>query len=197
MSEKEFNEAIEYLAVNDIALIGTRIWADKPLSVELETYTDAGEDMIINLEEPSKKCLQEYIDTFDIDDEVDKWWVDGVSAPGVPFKTKEEHRADYRAFLSLLKDIVADWPDGSKKIRASFDVSFLPAVNVWASVGDPKNLTATERDEIIRRAVDAVRDQLEEKISAENLEDIRLWSVKDERGIEYEQDCQITYPETI
>lgn len=194
MSEKEFNEAIEYLATKGIALTVTRIWDDKPFSVELQTNTDAGEDMIIYLEEPSKECLQGYIDGFDIEDEVDKWWNNGVPGPGVPFQTKEEHRADYRAFLSRLKDIVADWPDGSKKIRASFDVSFLPVVNVWASVGDPKNLTATERDEIIRRAVDAVRDQFAEKISTENFEDIRLWSVKDERGIEYEQDCEITYP---
>ena len=195
MSEKEFNEAIEYLAVNSIALIGTRIWADKPLSVELETYTDAGEDMIINLEEPTKECLQKYIDDFDIDEEVRIWWPNGRPGNGVPFNTQEEHRADYRDFLSLLKDIVADWPDGSKKIRASFDVSFNPVVNVWASVGDPKNLTVTERDEIIRRAVDAIRDQLEEKISAENLEDIRLWSVEDENGVEIlREDSLIIYP---
>lgn len=194
MSEKEFNEAIEYLATKEIALTVTRIWDDKPFSVELQTNTDAGEDMIIYLEEPSKACLKKYIDGFDIEDEVDKWWPGGRPGNGVPFTSKEEHCADYRAFLSRLKDIVADWPADNKKIRASFDVSFLPVVNVWASVGDPKNLTVTERDEIIRRAVDAIRDQLEEKISAENLEDIRLWSVKDNNGIEYEQDCEITYP---
>ena len=57
MNEKEFNEAVEYLAVNDIALIGTKIWADKPLSVELETYTDAGEDMIVKPHTTKVACF--------------------------------------------------------------------------------------------------------------------------------------------
>ena len=40
-----------YLEENDIRHSENPVWEDKPRSVELETYTNGGEDMIINLEE--------------------------------------------------------------------------------------------------------------------------------------------------
>lgn len=107
--DKKFNKNLQILEENNIYVCGEgRVWEDKPNSVELETYTDAGEDMIIDLEEPSKKCLKEYIAGFDINDEVMLWWQNGRDAAhkaGVPFDNIKEHYEDYKAFLVELRRV--------------------------------------------------------------------------------------------
>ena len=70
---------------------------------ELECYTDAGEDMIINLDKVRKKNLQEYIDNFDINEQVLLWWPNGQPGKGVPFDNIKEHYEDYEAFLEKLQ----------------------------------------------------------------------------------------------
>ena len=70
---------------------------------ELECYTDAGEDMIITLDKVRKKNLQEYIDNFDINEEVLLWWQDGKPGKGVPFANVKEHYEDYEAYLEKLQ----------------------------------------------------------------------------------------------
>lgn len=70
---------------------------------ELECYTDAGEDMIITLDKVRKKNLQEYIDNFDINEEVLLWWQDGRPGKGVPFANVKEHYEDYEAYLEKLQ----------------------------------------------------------------------------------------------
>lgn len=70
---------------------------------ELECYTDAGEDMIITLDKVRKKNLKEYIDNFDINEEVLLWWQDGRPGKGVPFANVKEHYEDYEAYLEKLQ----------------------------------------------------------------------------------------------
>lgn len=77
---------------------------------ELETYTDTGEDMIISLEEVTKESLQQYIEGFDINEEVLLWWPDGKPGRGVPFDNIKEHYEDYEAFLKWLTKVADKMP---------------------------------------------------------------------------------------
>ena len=74
---------------------------------ELECYTDAGEDMIISLDKVRKKNLQEYIDNFDINENVLIWWRDlsdeQRKEKKVPFDNVKEHYEDYEAYLEKLQ----------------------------------------------------------------------------------------------
>lgn len=107
--DKKFKKNIRILEENDIHICGEGpVWKEHPNSVELETYTDAGEDMIIDIEEPSRECLEEYIDGFDIDDEVIIWWKNGRDAAhkaGVQFDNIREHYEDYEAYLKELRRV--------------------------------------------------------------------------------------------
>ena len=104
-----FEENLSILEENDINITSKDpVWEDKPHSVELEAYTDAGEDMIICLEEPTRKCLEEYINEFDIDEKVMLWWQSGRDAAkkkGVPFDNIRDHYNDYEAFLNDLRTV--------------------------------------------------------------------------------------------
>lgn len=64
-------------------------------------------------------------------------------------------------------------------INASFDVSFCPMVNVKIMVKDPHNLTEKEEEAIIEMAISEVRKNFSEKISGENLDSIKLYSIAD------------------
>jgi len=106
--DEKFKHNIEVLEENNVALCSTPVWEDKPNSVELEYYTNAGGDMIICLDEPSQRCLNEYLDNFDIDEEVMLWWRNGSDAAhksGVPFDNTREHYEDLEAWVKELKRI--------------------------------------------------------------------------------------------
>ena len=81
-------------------------WDDEPESVELEGYTNGGEDMIINLHDISANDLQEYVSDFDINENVAMWWPDGQPGRGVPFDTQAEQVEDYEEWLAELQDII-------------------------------------------------------------------------------------------
>ena len=105
--DKKFEKNIKILEENDVQL-STPVWENKPNSVELRTYTGGGGDMIICLEEPSKKELLDYVDGFDIDEQVMLWWQNGKDAAhdrGVPFSNIREHYEDYEAYLNELRRI--------------------------------------------------------------------------------------------
>lgn len=115
IDEKPYKYAInlEYLEDNDINLISENVWDDEPNSVELETYTDAGEDMIIDLTEPSKEKLDKYIDDFDINENVMMWWREGedyAHSKGVPFDNIREHYEDYEDYIKWLKRVSKGMP---------------------------------------------------------------------------------------
>ena len=91
-----------------IKLCSNPVWKDIPNSVELESYTDAGEDMIVCLEEPTRKCLEEFCDNFDINERVMLWWSDGEDAAhdkGVPFGNIKDHYEDYEKWIKRLREI--------------------------------------------------------------------------------------------
>ena len=80
---------------------------------ELETYTDAGEDMIISVEKVMKSELQKYIDEFDINEEVLKWWEGGkreAVEKGVPHDNIMEHYEDYESYLKWLQKVCDKMP---------------------------------------------------------------------------------------
>ena len=86
---------------------------DDEESAELETYTEAGEDMILNLDHLTQADLQEYIDTFDIDEEVLNWWRDGAEAAsraGVPNQNIRDHYNDYEIYLKTLRSVCRYMP---------------------------------------------------------------------------------------
>lgn len=101
---------IIYLEDNDMELQNSMPLDSKERSVEFECYTDAGEDMFIDLEEPTKEKLQEYINDFDIDHNVSIWWVNGQPGRGVPFNNMKEHYEDYEDYLKRLQKICNKMP---------------------------------------------------------------------------------------
>lgn len=112
MEKYEYDANIAYLEEKGLSQVGCP-WPDKPCSVELETYTDAGEDMIIDLEEPTRESLQKYIDDFDINEEVMNWWREGedfAHSKGVPFNNIRDHYNDYEAYLENLRTICNGMP---------------------------------------------------------------------------------------
>ena len=80
---------------------------------EFETYTDAGEDMIITLEKIRKENLQEYVNNFDINEEVILWWCDGEKTAhekGVPHNNIRDHYNEYEAYLRKLQKVCNKMP---------------------------------------------------------------------------------------
>ena len=106
----EFKKNIDYLEENDISYCGDCGWDNLLYQAELETYTDAGEDMIIGLEKVDKEHLQDYIDGFDINEKVALWWPDGEKGNGVPFDNMKEQYEDYEAYLERLQEICDGMP---------------------------------------------------------------------------------------
>ena len=95
---------ILYLGKNDVYSVGDG---------EFETYTNDGEDMIILLEKVRKKYLQEYIDTFDINDEVLKWWSNGENyahEKSVPYSNIKDHYEGYESYLKWLQKVCNNMP---------------------------------------------------------------------------------------
>ena len=60
--------------------------------VELENYTDAGGDKIITLDNLEVKDLEEYLNTYDINEEVLLWWKDGADGKRTPFENTSKMR---------------------------------------------------------------------------------------------------------
>lgn len=103
MNAKDYKKNIDHLDSMGIFVHG-QAWDDKPYSAEVECYTDAGEDMCFCLEELSAEGMMEYVDSFDINEQVVLWWPNGRKAEGmgVPFNNIVEHYQDYEKFLERL-----------------------------------------------------------------------------------------------
>lgn len=104
-TEKE-KKIIDYLDDNSV-------WCERNYDGEweLSNYTGAGGDMNWVLEDLSKECLQEYIDNFDINDEVLLWWTPGNPGDSTPFSNIKEHYEDLEAWLNNLQDICDSMPE--------------------------------------------------------------------------------------
>jgi len=109
LTMQEFNENKAYIEEH-MNLTSEKLWDDKPLSVELESWTEKEGDMIISLDTLSKSSLKEWLDTFDIENEVEIWWPNGLPGRGVPYKNKTQHRRDLRKWLGEMKRICRKMP---------------------------------------------------------------------------------------
>ena len=103
---KEMQELLNMFEEKGLTWTNGPVWEEKPFSVELNTSTPAGEDMYIYLEEISIEALEEYVNGFDINEEVSLWWQNGEPGPGVPFDNQAEQVADYEEYLAGLRDII-------------------------------------------------------------------------------------------
>jgi len=105
MTQEEFEANLAYLKDSGFVLheVGN-VWDNCPFSAEIENYTDAGGDMMINLEVVDKEHLEEYIDNFDINDEVISWWRNGKNT-SLPFNNIREHYNDVEQWLSNLEEV--------------------------------------------------------------------------------------------
>lgn len=104
---------LEVLEEHNISFTG-KGWDDEPYSGEFETYTDAGEDMIFTLETITRNDFKQYIDDFDVNENVLMWWHDGYVAAhkaGVPFENIKEHYQDYEDWLEELSSFVDELED--------------------------------------------------------------------------------------
>ena len=110
---KKMQKLLDLWEENDLYWIGSA-WDDEPESVELNCSTDAGEDMYIDLHKISADDLEEYVNDFDINEEVSLWWKNGQPGRGVPFENQGEQVADYEDYLAWLRDII-DLTRGVKK----------------------------------------------------------------------------------
>lgn len=66
--------------------------------------------MLIPLDKVLKKNLQEYINDFNINEEVLLWWPNGKKGRGVPFDNVKEHYEDYEAYLKNLQKVCDKMP---------------------------------------------------------------------------------------
>lgn len=84
---------------------------------ELNNYTSAGGDMNWTLDTLTSECLQDYIDNFDINDEVLLWWQPGNpwnhEEPGsrTPFDNVKQHYEDLEDWLDNLQEICDGMPE--------------------------------------------------------------------------------------
>lgn len=113
MNKRDFNKNVKYLEKNSITFCG-QPWDDLKWSAELESYTDAGGDMLICLKELNKECLRDYLDNFDIDDEIMAWWGNSTpatrSASGLPFDNIREHYNDLESWVEWMKEVCDGMP---------------------------------------------------------------------------------------
>lgn len=99
-----FFEAFGFNVTEDVC-VGN---VDKANAIEIENYTDAGGDMLIDIivTEDWRQYFREYVEDFDINEEVAIWWPNGVKGRGVPFDNVKEHYDDLKDWLDWLKDVV-------------------------------------------------------------------------------------------
>lgn len=109
MEQTNFTERekkiIDYLTENDV-------WCEREDDGcwEMSNYTSAGGDMYWTLDELSKDCLQEYIDGFDINDEVMLWW-HPTHENKTPFSNIKQHYEDVEEWLENLQEICDGMPE--------------------------------------------------------------------------------------
>ena len=106
----QFATNLAYLKEKGINLFSEDIWGNLLVCVELESYTDAGSEMIMALKEPTKECLTMYADDFDITGEVLLWWQGSDRGSGVPFSNIKEHYEDIEKWVARLKTVAKGMP---------------------------------------------------------------------------------------
>ena len=109
--------------------VGFKVYGDvkignveEPNGIELEAFTDAGEDMIVCIEvkDDWKESFREYAKGFDITENILLWWQNGenfAKKRGLPFNNMKEHIEDYEGWMAWINDIVSilDGEDPTKQ----------------------------------------------------------------------------------
>lgn len=62
-------------------------------------------------------------------------------------------------------------------MKASYDVTFVPMTNVAIETSDPRKLSDEEREAVIRLAAEKIREDFQEKLSGENVAEIRIYDI--------------------
>jgi len=113
---------------------GFKIYGDieEAGEIELESYTDGGGDMIITIDvsDDWKKEFKDYVEDFDIDNEVSLWWPDGQPGRGVPFNNIRELYDDIEDWVNWLKDIIRVM-EGKDPLEDEPSEEELEAVRKW------------------------------------------------------------------
>lgn len=113
---------------------GFKIYGDieEAGEIELESYTDGGGDMIITIDvsDDWKKEFKDYVEDFDIDNEVSLWWPDGQPGRGVPFNNIRELYDDIEGWVNWLKDIIRVM-EGKDPLEDEPSEEELEAVRKW------------------------------------------------------------------
>ena len=106
--------------------------AEDAEDIELESYTDGGGDMIISIDVSKdwKKAFKDYVEDFDIDNEVSLWWPDGQPGRGVPFNNIRELYDDIEGWVNWLKDIIRVM-EGKDPLEDEPSEEELEAVRKW------------------------------------------------------------------
>lgn len=106
--QTKHEENVKYLS----HCIGIMYNGETDSGTELEAYTPAGEDMIINLDKLTRAEFLSWVDDFDINERVVMWWPNGHKAEGqgVPFNNIMEHYLDYQKFLNTMRKIAEGMP---------------------------------------------------------------------------------------
>lgn len=113
---------------------GFKIYGDikEAGEIELESYTDGGGDMIITIDvsDDWKQAFKDYVEEFDIDNEVSIWWPDGQPGKGVPFNNIRELYDDIDDWVKWLKDIIRIM-EGKDPLEDEPSEEELEAVRKW------------------------------------------------------------------
>ena len=112
----------------------------------------------------------------------------GRSADDIRRELREEFKWDLAAMARNYRRSIEEMAElirlGGKDIRqdggqprrlSSYDVAFVPMVNVKAEAADPRHPTEEELEAIVENASRAVADQFGEKINGENLLSVTLY----------------------
>lgn len=163
--KKEIKKYIEFLEKNDVS-----VECCKDGSVELESYTDAGGDMTIYLDELTPKALKEYLDDFDIDEEVAIWWPGGIKGNGVPFNNMREHYDD-----------VAEWVMWMKKVADGMESGEMEEVEYNSPSDEVINFIHTYGASNLANAINYLAEREDKSITAELAMALREYA-KDQLG---------------
>lgn len=108
MEKSKLARIVKYLNENDILVCISKD-CDGNDCYELESFTDAGGDMIINLDELTSNALLDYINNFDINEEVLQWWPNGQPSNQIPFENIRDHYNDVENWCNYIKDVANNW----------------------------------------------------------------------------------------
>ena len=129
-----FFEAFDFKVSEDVK-VGN---VEESNAIDIETYTDGGEDMIITVRVDIdwKADFKSYVEDFDINENVMGWWRDGedkAHSSGVPFDNIHDHYDDYEDWLAWLEDIVSiiDGKDPVEEEEEDNHKDELQAIRRW------------------------------------------------------------------